>query len=110
MTITGYVYLGAAIILEFLGTTCMKLSDGFSHRLFAAGTLTCYGFCFYCFALSLKSVPLNIAYATWGGLGIVLAAAVAKIFFHESISTLGLIGIILVVVGVVLCNFFGASH
>ena len=105
----GYVYLAAAIVLELCGTTCMKLSDGFGNKLFAAGTLTFYGLCFYVFALSLKTVPLNIAYATWGGLGVVLAAAVAKIFFHESISTAGLIGIILIVVGVVMCNFFGAT-
>ena len=103
----GYVYLTAAIILELCGTTCMKLSDGFGNKLFAAGTLTFYGGCFYFFALSLKTVQLNIAYATWAGLGIVLAATIAKIFFHESISTPGLIGIILIVVGVVLCNFFG---
>lgn len=103
----GYVYLTAAIILELCGTTCMKLSDGFGNKLFAAGTLTFYGGCFYFFALSLKTIRLNIAYATWGGLGIVLAAVVAKIFFHETISTPGLIGIILIVVGVVLCNFFG---
>ena len=103
----GYVYLTAAIILELCGTTCMKLSDGFGNKIFAAGTLTFYGGCFYFFALSLKTVQLNIAYATWAGLGIVLAATIAKIFFHESISTPGLIGIILIVVGVVLCNFFG---
>ena len=106
----GYIFLALAIVLELCGTTCMKLSDGFSHKFFAAATLTFYGFCFYFFALSLKSVQLNIAYATWGGLGVVLAAVVAKIFFHESISTPGLIGIILIVVGVVLCNFFGANH
>ena len=106
---TGYVYLAAAIVLELCATTCMKLSDGFGNKIFAAGTLTFYGLCFYVFALSLKTVPLNIAYATWGGLGVVLAAAVAKIFFHESISTAGLIGIILIVVGVVMCNFFGAT-
>ena len=110
MTGTGYVYLAAAIVLELCGTTCMKLSDGFGNRLFAAGTLTSYGLCFYCFALSLKTVPLNIAYATWGGLGIILATVVAKIFFHESISTAGTVGITLIVVGVVLCNFFGANH
>ena len=103
----GYVYLTAAIVLELCGTTCMKLSDGFGNKIFAAGTLTFYGGCFYFFALSLKTVQLNIAYATWAGLGIVLAATIAKIFFHESISTPGLIGIILIVVGVVLCNFFG---
>lgn len=105
----GYIYLALAIVLELCGTTCMKLSNGFDHKIFAAATLTFYGFCFYFFALSLKSVQLNIAYATWGGLGVVLAAVVAKIFFQESISTSGLIGIILIVIGVVLCNFFGAT-
>ncbi len=106
----GYVYLGAAIVLELCGTTCMKLSDGFSQKFFAAGTMIFYGGCFYFFALSLKTIQLNIAYATWGGLGVILAAGVAKIFFHEGISTPALIGIILIVVGVVLCNFFGAGH
>ena len=105
----GYIYLALAIVLEMLGTTCMKLSDGFSNKLFAAGTLISYGVCFYFSALSLKSLQLNIVYATWSGLGIVLAAVVAKIFFQESISTPGLIGIALIVVGVVLCNFFGAT-
>ncbi len=106
----GYIYLALAIVLELCGTTCMKLSNSFSQKIFAVSTLAFYGFCFYFFALSLKSVQLNIAYATWGGLGVVLAAAVAKIFFGESISTAGIVGIILIVVGVVLCNFFGANH
>ena len=88
----------------------MKLSDGFSQKFFAAATLIFYGFCFYFFALSLKSVQLNIAYATWGGFGIILATAVSCFYFHETISTSGLIGIILIVVGVVLCNFFGTNH
>lgn len=106
----GYLFLGAAILLEFLGTTCMKLSDGFSNKIFAIGTLVCYGVCFYFFALSLKTVNLNIAYATWGGMGVVLAAVVAHFYFHETISTLGVVGIAFVVIGVVLCNFFGAGH
>lgn len=105
----GYIYLALAIVLELFGTTCMKLSDGFENKLFAAGTLISFGVCFYFSALSMKTIPLNILYATWSGLGIVLAAAVAKIFFHESISTPGFIGIILIVIGVVLCNLFGAT-
>ena len=106
----GYLFLTAAIIFEFLGTTFMKISNGFENKIYAAGTLICYGVCFYFFALSLKTVDLNIAYATWGGLGVVLAAAVAYFFFHETITPLGFIGIILIVIGGVLCNFFGATH
>ncbi|MBQ6131798.1 MAG: multidrug efflux SMR transporter [Selenomonadaceae bacterium] len=105
----GYIYLALAIVLELCGTTCMKLSNGFENKFFAAGTLIFFGICFYFSALSMKTIPLNIAYATWSGLGIVLAAVIAKIFFHETISTPGLIGIVLIVVGVVLCNFFGAT-
>ena len=101
----GYLYLGAAILFELFGTTCLKLSNGFTHMLYTMITLICYGACFY-----FLSMSLNVAYATWCGLGIVLVAAVAKILFHETITTLGLIGIILIVVGVVLCNFFGANH
>ena len=110
MMTTGYVYLGLAIILELCGTTCMKLSDGFSQKFFAAGTLIFYGVCFYFLTLTLKTVDLHITYATWGGLGIILATAVSYFYFHETISTPGLIGIIFIVVGVVLCNFFGANH
>ena len=106
----GYVYLALAIVLELIGTTCMKLSNGFENKFFAAGTLIFFGVCFYFSALSMKTIPLNILYATWSGLGIILAAAVAKIFFHETISTPGLIGIIFIVFGVVLCNFFGENH
>ncbi len=106
----GYIYLTLAILLELCGTTCMKLSDGFSQKFFAAGTLIFFGVCFYFSALSMKTIPLNIAYATWSGIGIILAAVVAKNFFHETISTPGLIGIGFIVVGVVLCNFFGANH
>lgn len=106
----GYVYLGLAIVLELCGTMCMKLSDGFENKIFAAGTLISFGACFYFSALSMKTIPLNILYATWSGLGIVFAAVIAKIFFHETVSTPGLIGIVLIVVGVVLCNFFGENH
>jgi len=106
----GYVYLGLAIVLELCGTMCMKLSDGFENKIFAADTLISFGVCFYFSALSMKTIPLNILYATWSGLGIVFAAVIAKIFFHETVSTPRLIGLIFIVVGVVLCNFFGENH
>ena len=83
----GYVYLGIAIVLELAGTSFMKLSEGFSRANYALGTLAAYGACFYFLAIALKSVKLSVAYATWGGLGIVL-----------------------IVIGTVFCNFFGGAH
>ena len=106
----GYVFLGFAILLEFIGTLFMKLSAGFSHLLYTVGTLICYGCCFYFLAMSLKTIPLNVAYATWGGLGILLSATVGFFYFHETITPLSLLGICLIVAGVTLCNFFGTMH
>lgn len=106
----GYVYLLLAIVLELVGTMCMKQSDGFSTIPYALGTLVSYGFCFYFLSLCLKTVPLNIAYATWGGLGIVLSTSVSFLIFHESVSGLGILGIALIVTGVILCNFFGTTY
>lgn len=47
----GYVYLLLAIVLELVGTMCMKQSDGFSTIPYALGTLVSYGFCFYFLSL-----------------------------------------------------------
>lgn len=69
-----YLELALAIIMELIGTNLMKLSNGFTHLCFSLGTLISYGLCFFFLSLSLKDIKLNIAYATWGGAGIVLAA------------------------------------
>jgi small multidrug resistance pump len=106
----GYAYMILAILLEVAGTVCMKLSDGFSDLRFAAGTAVCYVLCFYFFGMCLKTVELGIAYATWGGLGIVLLSLLSYFYFHESITMAGLIGIAFILVGVVLCNLFGIDR
>lgn len=102
-----YLELALAIIAELIGTNLMKLSDGFSKLWFSVGTLAAYGFCFFFLALSLKGIKLNIAYATWGGAGIVLATLVSYFFFHESVSGMQIFGIALIVVGVVIANLAG---
>ena len=61
-------------------------------------------------ALTLKTVKLSIAYATWGGLGIVLASLLSVFYFREKLSTPAICGIALIVIGTAMCNFFGAGH
>ena len=80
----GFVYLGLAIVLELLGTTFLKYK--------------------------LQFIDLNIAYATWAGIGVVAAAIISMLVFHESINAIGAVGMALVVSGVVLLNLYGPSH
>ena len=53
---------------------------------------------------------LNITYATWAGLGLVLTTVVSVIIFKENVNLISIISIGLIVIGVVLLNVFGTSH
>ena len=106
----GYFYLCSAIILEIIGTTCMKYSDGFSKLGFSAGCLATYALCFYCLSKTMLTVPLSVTYATWCALGIVLSTAVAIFVFGERLTAAGITGIIFIIVGVTLVNLFGINH
>lgn len=106
----GYIELALAIIGEVIGTNFMKASAGFTKLLPTAVTVIAYLACFYFFAQSLKTVNLSVAYASWGGLGIILTSIIAVTVWHESISWPELLGIVLIIAGVVLCNFFANAH
>jgi small multidrug resistance pump len=90
----GYLYLALAIFFELVGTVFLKLSDGMSHIGYTISTFVAYGICFVVFSLSLKTVPLNIAYATWSGVGVIFAALLSFVLFDESISIPSALGIL----------------
>ena len=104
-----YLYLALAIVLEVLGSSFMKASDGFSKLLPTTIPIIAYIACFFFLSQALKSIPLGIAYAIWGGLGIVLTALISVIIFKQSLDLPAIIGIILIVAGVFVMNFFSKS-
>lgn len=101
-----YFYLAAAILLEVLGTSFMKQTEGFTKLLPSLVTAAAYVGAFYFLSLTLKHIPTGIAYAIWAGAGIVLIAAIAWIFQGQKLDTPALIGMALIVSGVVVINLF----
>ncbi len=87
----------------------MKLSDGFTRPLPVVGTCLTYIACFYFLSLSLKTIPLGIAYAVWAGLGIILGNIIAVAFFKQQFDLAAGIGVTLIVAGVVVLNLFSAA-
>lgn len=61
--------------------------------------------CFFFLSQALKYFPLGIAYAIWGGLGIVLTALISVVIFKQYLDIPAVVGIILIVAGVVVMNF-----
>lgn len=104
----SYLFLAGAIILELTGTGFMKYSNGFSKLAPAIGCIISYVICFFLLSKSLQNMSLSIAYATWSGVGIIASTILSVLIFKEGISALGILGIILIVVGVVIVNVFGA--
>lgn len=102
---TYYLQLAVAIIGEVVGSNLLKLSDGFSKVIWGISALIAYGICFYFAALAMRGIKLNLAYATWGGAGIILTCVASYFFFHENTSPLQLLGIVLIVAGVFVANF-----
>lgn len=104
-----YVFLSLAIILEVIGSSFLKASDGFSKIVPTIITALAYLACFYFLSQSLKSIPLGVAYAIWGGLGIVLTAIISVVVFKQSLDLPAIIGILMIVGGVIVMNFLSKS-
>lgn len=104
-----YLFLALAIIFEVVGSSFIKASDGFTKLFPTTIVAVAYLICFYFLSLALKTIPLGIAYAIWGGMGIVLTAIISVLVFKQKLDTPAIIGIILIVAGVVVMNFFSKS-
>lgn len=104
-----YLFLTLAIIFEVVGSSFIKASDGFTKWFPTTIVAVAYLICFYFLSLALKAIPLGIAYAIWGGMGIVLTAIISVLVFKQKLDIPAIIGIVLIVAGVVVMNFFSKT-
>lgn len=95
-----YYMLLLAIGFEICGTTCMKLSEGFSKLIPSVLIFVFYAISFSIFTLALKRIDVSIAYAIWSGLGTALITVIGILWFKEPASALKLISLAFVIAGV----------
>jgi len=109
MIVSPWIFLLAAIAVEVVGVTIMKsVADaGSVSSLMVMYAMIGLSFCFL--ALSVKRLPLALAYAIWETVGLICVAFIGVRYFGESLGTLKLLGIGVLIVGVVLVNI-GAPH
>lgn len=99
-----YVFLALAIVFEVAGTSLLKLSDGFTRLWPTVGVAIGYGLAFWMLSLTLRTLPVGVAYAIWAGLGTASIAVIGAFFFGEQLGMVKIIGIALIVAGVVALN------
>jgi small multidrug resistance pump len=108
---TPYValILGLAIISEVIATSALKLSDGFTRLTPSLVTLVGYAIAIYLLSLTLRTIPVGLAYALWSGIGIVFIAIIGLVWFKQTLDLPAVVGIALILAGVVIVNGFSKS-
>lgn len=106
----SWFYLILGICAEIIGTTSMKLSQGFTKLFPSIAIFVFYGLSLSLVTLSLKKIDISVAYAIWSGIGTATIAMVGLFFFKEHISLLKVGSIILIILGVVGLNIADNTH
>lgn len=104
-----WIYLTIAIVGEVIGTTALKATEGFTRLGPSIATVAAYGTAFFFLGLTLKTIPVGIAYAIWAGAGIVLIALIGLIAFGQTLDWAAIIGIGLILAGVIIINTLSGS-
>jgi small multidrug resistance pump len=105
----NWLYLMVAIIAEVIATSALKATAGFTRLIPSLLVIVGYGTAFYFLSLTLRSIPLGIAYALWSGIGIVLVSIVGWLLYRQHLDLPAIIGIALIISGVLVINLFSKS-
>lgn len=104
-----WAYLSIAIVAEVIGTSFLKQAEGFTRLAPSLVVAVAYAVAFYFLALTLRTMPVGIAYAVWSGVGIALIALIGFVFLGQTLDAPALLGIGLILAGIVLINAFSSS-
>lgn len=107
--IVSWAALAGAIVFEIVGTTFLSRSEHITKLTPTLAAVFFYGCSFYLLAQALRTLPLGVAYAIWGGLGIVLTAVVSVVYLKQRLDGITMVGIGFIVVGVVIVNAFSKT-
>ena len=104
-----WVYLAIAIVAEVIETSFLKMSEGFTKLWLSMAVMVGYGVAFFFLSLTLRSIPVGIAYAIWSGVGVSLVTLIAGVAFDQRLDLAGILGIGLIICGVIVLNLFSKT-
>ncbi|AFT71624.1 Cation/cationic drug transporter [Alloalcanivorax dieselolei B5] len=103
------LFLLIAIVSEVAATSALKASEGFTRLWPSLVVVLGYGLAFYFLSLTLRVIPVGVAYAIWSGLGVVLVALLSWLIYGQKLDAPAMLGMALIISGVVVMNLFSSS-
>ena len=104
-----WVFLFIAIVSEVIATSALKATADFTKLWPSIIVVVGYASAFYFLSLTLRTIPVGIAYAIWSGVGVALIALVAWVLYGQTLDLPAFIGIALIVAGVVVLNVYSRT-
>lgn len=98
-------FLILATFLEIMANIFLKYSNGFKRIWLGLLSLVCVLAAFRSLAETVKGMDLSVAYALWGGFGVVATALAGVALFNQHLSWRGWSGILTLIVGMVMIKF-----
>ncbi len=96
-----WLILAVTIVLEVIGSTMMKLADGFTVFWPSVAVFVCYSLSLAGLTIVLKYIDLSVAYAIWSGVGVALVAMIGILYFKEPMTAQRVLCLLLIIIGVV---------
>ena len=104
-----YLLLALAIIAEVIATSSLKASHNFPRLGPSLVVIVGYAIAFIWLSLTLKAIPIGIAYAIWSGVGVALIAIIGWLVYGQRLDLPAIIGLCLIVAGVATINLFSKT-
>ena len=104
---SGYIYLILAIITGIASNGFLKTTEGFTKLTPTIFCVTSIVVCLFCISKAMTIIPVGFTYATYGAMTITAVTLFGVFKYNQTPNLYGTIGLFLIVIGVVLLNFFG---
>ncbi len=105
----AYLYLILAVAAETIGTSALQASQQFTRTGPSILVVAGYATAFWFLSLTLRTLPVGIAYAMWSGLGILFIALIGWIVFGQRLDAAAILGMALILSGIVVIQIFSAT-
>ena len=104
-----YLFLVAAVLSETIGTSALQASNQFTKFWSSVTVVISYALAFYFLSITLKYIPVGIAYALWAGLGIIIITIVGLVVFGQKLDSAAIIGFTMIILGIVVIHLFSST-
>jgi small multidrug resistance pump len=107
-----HLILFLAILAEVIATSALKASENFTRPIPSLLVVAGYGTAFFLLSITLKTLPIGVAYAIWSGVGTALVAVVGWLYYRQSLDLPAILGLTLIIAGTLVLNLFSkvAEH